>query len=71
LATLPPANPPIEVYFHRERARKWIHRINEQTLYLGMLELGSDGLQAPVLEFAKHHGKTVYDYYADELNRAS
>jgi hypothetical protein len=67
LATLPPSVPPIEVYFHKERVRKWMHIINDEVLYVGMLPLGNDGLQAPVIELAKEskHWR-LFDYYYDE-----
>lgn len=68
IATLPPASPPIEIYFHREKVRKWIHKLNGDQLYVGLLPLGTDGLQAPVLELTnKDKNSHLFSYYQDEL----
>ncbi len=67
LATLPAADPPIEVYFHRERIRKWMHIVNGNTIYVGMLPMGNDGLRAPAMELKREPGKwRLFDYHRDE-----
>ena len=49
IKTLSPASPPVEVRFHREKLRKWIHLVNGDSLYLGILRAGVSGLNSPTI----------------------
>ena len=62
-----PAGPHIEIRYHREKLRKWMHTINGDLLYVGLLRNAESGLFCPVIELKKRHGKwSLFDHYHDE-----
>jgi hypothetical protein len=68
LATLSPRAPGIEVRLHREKLRKWMHAVDGQQLYVGMLRKGETGLQSPVIVLKPRHGKwSIFNHYLEEF----
>ena len=66
--TLPPNVPPIEVRFHREKLRKWMHFVNGDTLYLGILRAGESGLHSPAIVLSAVRNRwSLYDHYVEEI----
>lgn len=67
LATLPNADTAIEVYFHGERLRKWMHVVDGKLAYVGVLPIGQDGYRAPVIELQRqaNHWR-LFDAYREE-----
>ena len=66
LATLPQRGSKIEVRLHKERLRQWMHIVDKEHLYLGMLHKGQTGLQSPVVALKVRHGHwTVFDHYLE------
>lgn len=67
LAALPDSASHIEVRFHREKLRKWMHLVDGEFLYLGVLHKGDSGLNAPVAVFRRRQAKwSLFDHYAEE-----
>ena len=65
LAALPRAVPPIEVRLHQDRARRWTHEVNGQTLYLGLLRSGANGLNSPVFVLNRSGNWTLFNHHHD------
>jgi len=66
LASLPPGGPKVEVRLHRERIRKWMHIVDGEELYMGVLQRGASGLSAPVVVVKPRHGKwTLFNHYRE------
>jgi hypothetical protein len=67
LATLPAHSAQIEVRLHREKVRYWMHLVNGNRLYVGLLRKGETGLVAPVLLLkprSEHWG--LFDCYKEQ-----
>jgi len=66
--TLPPNVPSIEIRFHREKLRKWMHFVNGDTLYLGILRAGESGLRSPAIVLGAVRNRwSLYDHYVEEI----
>jgi hypothetical protein len=67
LATLPPGPVKVEVRFHSEKVRHWMHVIDGRLVYVGMLRHGETGLNAPVVILKHRHNKwSLFEYYLEE-----
>jgi len=67
LATLPPSSQPIELRFHREKLRKWMHFVNGSRLYVGLLRAGESGLNSPVVVLKPRDRRwSLFDHYREE-----
>jgi len=66
LATLPSLSSAVEVRFHREKIRKWVHFINGNLLYVGVLRSGESGLNSPVMVLRPRNHWSLFDHYREE-----
>jgi hypothetical protein len=65
LAVLPDAASNIEVRFHKDRARRWTHEVDSETLYLGLLRRGSTGMNSSVMVLTRRKSWTLFDHHHD------
>ncbi len=64
-AALPGASPHLEVRLHRDRARRWTHEVDGETLYLGLLRRGSSGMNSSVMVLNRRKDWTLFDHHHD------
>ena len=67
LALLKGASTFIQIKFHNSHVREWTYEIDENLLYLGMLQCGRSGFGGPVLVLKKNTNSewSMFDYYHD------
>jgi hypothetical protein len=67
LATLKEGTAKVEVRFHREKVRHWIHLVDNAVAYVGLLRNGENGLTAPVLMLKpRFHKWNLFNCYQEE-----
>lgn len=56
----------IEVRFHRERLRNWLHIVDADLVYVGLFARADNGLGAPVLLARRCRPMGLCDRYLDQ-----
>jgi hypothetical protein len=64
LARLPNSAGSIEVRYHQQRIHQWLHLVNKQYAWIGLLRSGESGRECPAI-IAKRlsDGKGLYEHY--------
>jgi hypothetical protein len=68
LSTMPSPSGVLEVRLHRERIRRWMHFVDGNTLYVGVLRAGESGLNSPVMVLKPSPSRwSLFDHFREEL----
>lgn len=70
MAAFNAAGVPVEVRLHQEKLNVWMHRVDGELMYVGMLRPRESGLHGPVLELARRRAWSVFDHFSDEWESA-